>query len=129
MIVFCNDLILKAVPSDTHAPWLGKTSTKWELVKPLVVKFHGDALVVPEGYITDLASIPRIAWRISPPGGEYSRRPAVIHDYIYSHLHGMYTKEYADRLFYEGLLREGMPKWKAWLFYLAVSIGGKGGWE
>ena len=38
-------------------------------------------IVVPAGYRTDFASIPRIFWRLMPPGGQY-REAAVVHDYL-----------------------------------------------
>lgn len=44
---------------------------------------HYVCLYVPEGFVTDLASVPRVAWSILPPEGKYDEA-AVIHDYIYS---------------------------------------------
>lgn len=39
-------------------------------------------IVVPEGFITDFASIPRFLWSIYPPTGRY-QEAAVIHDWLY----------------------------------------------
>ena len=57
------------------------------LLKPIGWKPNnrGSQLVevnVPEGFVTDLASIPRVFWSILRPDGEYTY-PAIIHDYLY----------------------------------------------
>jgi hypothetical protein len=38
-------------------------------------------ITVPEGFETDLASVPRLFWSIIPPFGKYNRA-AIIHDYM-----------------------------------------------
>ncbi|WP_407073743.1 DUF1353 domain-containing protein [Pseudoxanthomonas mexicana] len=37
---------------------------------------------VPVGFVTDLASIPRVFWSILPTNGRYAHS-AVVHDYLY----------------------------------------------
>lgn len=39
-------------------------------------------VTVPKGFVTDLASVPRIFWEILPPTARYSY-PSVVHDYLY----------------------------------------------
>src|SRR5437868_748210 len=39
-------------------------------------------IVVPAGFVTDFASIPRAFWSGMSPHGQYSRA-AVLHDYLY----------------------------------------------
>jgi hypothetical protein len=39
-------------------------------------------IVVSAGFVTDLASIPRLFWDILPPFGKYTEA-AVIHDWLY----------------------------------------------
>ncbi|MNC81948.1 hypothetical protein D3C75_1352580 [compost metagenome] len=58
-----------------------------------------------------------------------ARRPAVVHDYIYTHQTHRFAKADADRMFYEALLEEGVAKTLAWLMYAAVRIGGRGNWS
>lgn len=82
-----------------------------------------EKIVVPIGFITDLASIPRCLWSILPPH-DYYAKAAILHDYLYKEAIG--TKKEADRIFYEALLVTGMKKWLAKLFYLGVKLGGKG---
>jgi hypothetical protein len=42
----------------------------------------GDTIVVPAGFETDFASIPRVLWIIEPPLGD-AGKAAVLHDYLY----------------------------------------------
>lgn len=42
---------------------------------------HGPVFV-PVGFVTDLASIPRIFWTAFPPDGDYAYA-AIVHDYLY----------------------------------------------
>ena len=39
-------------------------------------------VIVPIGFVTDLASIPAALWGMLPPAARYSY-PAIIHDYLY----------------------------------------------
>lgn len=131
---FRTSLVLRDAPRGTVAPWLRKNSHKWVVHEPLKVvllDLEGRAVevTVPAGYVTDLSSIPRILWRFYPPGYTESRAPSVLHDYMYSHLHWHMTKKQADIIFREGLLTQGMPKFRAWLFYRGVRLGGRGGWK
>ena len=102
---------------------------RFEVATPLQYRTRdGRLLVVPVGYRTDLASVPRLAWFIVPRDQEEARRPAVVHDYIYTDLTKTFTKAEADRIFYDALLEEGMHKPLAWLMWCAVRIGGRGNW-
>jgi Protein of unknown function (DUF1353) len=40
------------------------------------------AVSAPTGFVTDLASIPRIFWSLLPPDGNYAYA-AIVHDYLY----------------------------------------------
>ena len=42
----------------------------------------GFRVTIPQGFVTDGASVPRIFWSIIPPLGIYGRA-AVVHDYLY----------------------------------------------
>ena len=89
-------------------------------------RFESDFKVdIPQGYVTDLASIPRFFWSvIGPPQDPKFVKAAVIHDVLYARGEG--TKEDADQLFYILLLKAGVSRWRAWSMYKAVRFGGKG---
>lgn len=85
----------------------------------------GPPVVVPAGFVTDLASIPRVFWSLLPPDGAYTF-PAIIHDYLY--WTQTYPRETADRV-----LRYGMDDMKvqsavSLSIYTAVRVGGGGAW-
>lgn len=66
---------------------------------------NGRLYRVPPRFITDLASIPGIAQPAIDRNGK-SRRPAVLHDWLYC-LHAD-TRQEADALFLEALQAEGV---------------------
>ncbi|EOD5071623.1 TPA: DUF1353 domain-containing protein [Salmonella enterica subsp. enterica serovar Enteritidis] len=42
---------------------------------------NSDVISVPAGFVTDLATVPRIFWTLLPPDGKYTKA-AIIHDYL-----------------------------------------------
>lgn len=55
---------------------------------------------VPKGFITDLASIPRVFWNLLPPFGKYTNA-AIVHDYLYrTHL---CSRAMADYVIWQGM--------------------------
>lgn len=104
----------------------------WRLGLPLVWCSPDFGWVeVPAGFVTDLASIPRI-FRNLPwldPNG-LSRRPAALHDWLYGSQQGRrYGKQFADSFLRAGLLSEGASKPCATTFYYAVHWFGGSSWD
>jgi len=100
---------------------------KWKIEEEFVYYIgeidSGKEIRVPKGFITDLASVPRIFWIIFPPNGK-SGKASVIHDYMYVNAIG--TKEYADKTFIEAMKVLGVGKFKRHLMYYAVKYFGRG---
>jgi len=84
-----------------------------------------EIITVPEGFITDFASVPRIFWLIISPIDEHGKA-AVIHDYCY--YYAIYSKKQSDLIFYEALYVLEVVPWKAWCMYQSVKIGGHYAW-
>jgi len=115
---------------------------RWEVIKPLHYRHCPRApalpagyqprmsqlVVVPLGYLSDLASVPRMARRLVDAQSSTTRRPSVVHDFIYTDQTHRFTKREADQMFYDALLEEGTPKALAWLMWKAVRLGGRGNW-
>jgi hypothetical protein len=80
-------------------------------------------IVVPKGFVTDLASVPRFLL-VYLLAGNYAKRPAIVHDYLYEN--GIGTKQIADRIFKEAMRATNLPRWREELMYAGVVIGGKG---
>jgi hypothetical protein len=88
------------------------------LTEPLgYVASDGRMFVVPLGFVTDLASIPRFARSIISVW-EKHRRAAVLHDYL--SVTATVTSAEADRLFFEALEALEVSTWKRWVMWLAV---------
>lgn len=103
------------------------TPGRWIVRAPLVwaICDHPDnargccAIIVPPGFVTDLASVPRfLRDRKAFDVNGASRRPAILHDWLYAT--GMFGKEIADDTFRQALRAEGVGAVNAWAFYQAV---------
>ena len=126
-------LVTRRPLGEYKAPWLKGRGPHREVVEDFVVKVwtqegRNEVICVPSGYIFDGASIPWYLWWLFPPGYDPAWEAACVHDFIYSHLHKWYSKDFADRLFREIMLEMGANKAVAQGFYLAVHTFGKGGW-
>jgi hypothetical protein len=85
-----------------------------------------NAITVPKGFKTDFASIPQgFRWLIT--GHDSTRKPAVVHDYLYRR--GIGTKADADLVFRAGLKETGTPWWKVQACYYAVKFFGSGNFK
>lgn len=101
------------------------------------------ALILGTIFLTDLGSIPQVAWSLGlSPAGE-AAKAFVIHDRIYV-MKGLnvgfrvdfagdgepvsYTRKQADDLLNEAMKVCGVPAWKRAIIYAAVRLGGANGW-
>lgn len=97
-------------------------------------------VVVPAGFKTDLASIPRGLWNILPPIDGYDFA-AVVHDWMYQTGEVEITghpsilgenkpfpqhidRGDADRILLEGMAASNVGWFKRWAIYLGVRAGG-----
>lgn len=110
-----GDLVVKTIPGG-----------KYKLTNPLIWKYAPNAtMVVPAGFETDFASVPRFArWLID--GHSHTRKPAVLHDYLYNQAAG--KRKDADLVFRKAMRDTDTPAWKRELAYRAVRIGGWVSW-
>lgn len=76
-------------------------------------------IIVPRGFETDLASIPRIVTPIIPINGHH-RAPAIVHDYL-CRTWSISQRDLADRIFLEAMKERGVERWRRTLMYLAVA--------
>ncbi len=76
--------------------------------------------VVPAGFITDGASVPRMFWPLfSPTGPAFGA--AIIHDWGYRY--SIAKRAEVDELFLEHMTAAGLPWWRRRIIYHAVRIG------
>lgn len=95
---------------------------EWVLLLALIFKAtDGRRWIVPRGFITDLASIPRLLRALFDVNG-LSRSAAVLHDFLYCLKHT--TRAEADALFLEALKACGVPWGTRYSMWLGVRAGG-----
>ncbi len=103
----------------------------------LTINQVGDKAIIPEGFITDLASIPSFLFWLQ--WGNWNKA-AIIHDYLYVHRFILIktsctSKKYnlnrkqTDILFYEILLFDGVNPLLAKLMYYSVRLFGGRHWR
>lgn len=86
-----------------------KEKREWEVIQDFTYEVgelgSGEAITVPCGFITDLASVPRIFWMLFPPDGTYSQA-CVLHDWLCynkGHVERYYDYIQASRIFLEAM--------------------------
>jgi len=89
--------------------------------------FRGGArYVIPVGFVSDGASIPRVFWRILDPKiNARTLNPSVKHDFYYRTPRIAITRSQADLTYYKELLENGYNEVKSLLVYIGVRIGGR----
>lgn len=115
---------------------------KSEFLSELDAHLHGDCVwvlnadliyysasvgmvIVPAGFMTDLASVPRVPI-IYESWGNRCHREAVLHDYLYrSDALPEVSREQADSVFLEAMKARGVSWWIRWPMYWGVSCGGR----
>lgn len=95
----------------------------WRLLAPLVYQSDaaGQTFTVPAGFETDFASVPRIPL-IYELTGNTSQEAATLHDWLYTT--GTVSRSMADAVLKEASIATNVPRWRAWLMWAGVRIGG-----
>lgn len=93
------------------------------LCRKFIYYINGHKLIIPSGFSTDLASIPKILWSIYSPNKANTIAPAVIHDYLYFCPEQMSRTE-ADSIFYDALIYNKVKTRAAFQYWIAVRIFG-----
>lgn len=112
----------------------------WKIDEAFVYAINGYRVMVPVGFITDFASVPRFFWRILPPTGSYGKA-AVIHDYLYQYpainayqnnelfRTKVFSRKDCDRVFLEAMEVLAVAAWKRKVMYWGVRAGGWKPWN
>ena len=83
---------------------------------------------VPRGFVTDLASVPRLFWMAFPPCGKYTP-PAVVHDYLYWEQPASCDRECADNILLKAMEEAGVSLATRKSIYVGVRTGGESSWN
>ena len=100
-------------------------------VSPDAPRPHPFRVTIPEGFLSDGASVPRLFWRLlSPPIDPVTITPSLVHDYLYVNGARMgMDREEVDRWYANALLDNGYPLWKCLLTFYGVRLGGASHWQ
>lgn len=114
-----GDIILKAYDN-----------LKWKVAQPVKFIIGNKEIEIPEGFETDLASVPKILWSFCPPFGKYTSA-AILHDFMYSEYctDPIISREVADKLFLLIMDKHGVSGGLRKAMYRAVRLAGEGHFE
>ena len=101
----------------------------WIVKKEFKVEIDGDPnkfVIIPKGFLTDGASVPRLFWSLLPPWGSYGQA-VVLHDYLVESLsyddNGSkitIERKHADRIFNNAMQELGVNDLTRKAMYNAV---------
>ena len=92
-------------------------------LEPLLVRNGSRHFVIPAGYRSDGASVPRFLWRLlSPCIAPVTLEPSIVHDYMYEWRIG--SRYDADLFYAEELYCAGYPNWKCLLTFAGIRVCG-----
>lgn len=98
---------------------------KWVLKSPGVWKSADLEATLPVGFVSDLASIPKLFRNILDVDGD-SRLPALLHDSLYCCQQT--TRVFADEQLKEALIAYGESSFGATVYWSGVRAGGWSHW-
>lgn len=100
----------------------------WVLGNDLIfnIRDTGQRIVVPRGFVTDFASVPRVFWTFFPKHGEYTRA-AIVHDFLY--WEQKCSRDQADELFDIVMEDSEVDSTTRFSIYAAVRVWGGDAWD
>lgn len=112
---------------------------QFEVQEPIVFQGQRDRFVIPAGFITDLASVPRFLWWLLPSYGSYTQA-AILHDLLWRISRGEFPPAFGapllDPVDTDGMFRRAMSlsgtswpvRWVMWgaVRWAAIASGFKG---
>jgi hypothetical protein len=84
------------------------------------------SFTVPRGFVTDLASIPRVFWSVLRPDGNYAYA-AILHDYLY--WTQTRPRKVADDIIRRSMLDFHVDPKSVAVIYEGVRLGGQSSWD
>jgi len=103
--------------------------SNWMLQSPLIVEIARNSphvIIVPRGFVTDFASIPRQLRVLLPTTTRYGNA-ALVHDYLYWRQDC--TRAQADNIMAIAMIEAGVPLVERRLVHEAVRVFGQGAWD
>ena len=118
-----NNIIFKTHGED-------KRGNVFTVLYPYRVNHGGKSFLIPRGFESDGASVPRLFWRVVFPNSDsHATTAGICHDCIYRIQPPDWTREEADRMFLAMLVEHGARLHSAFSAYLAVRLFGGAAWR
>lgn len=80
-----------------------------------------NGFIVPKGFITDFASVPKVFWMFLPPWNDYGRA-SILHDYQYCS--GCLPKKESDKMMLDTMKKDGVRAFRRVMIFISVSLFG-----
>ena len=111
---FKSNLVVEEIPDRAHT---------WILRAPLEYKGHRDCFTVPQDYVTDFASVPKLFRWLVPKYGRYNKATA-LHDWFCSSevSEGRITRRDADGIFRRTMRELRVGFLQRWIMWAAVRL-------
>jgi hypothetical protein len=105
--------------------------TQWIVLDDLrfVIRLNDNStktIIVPKGFVTDLASTPREIWSLYPPFGKYLTA-SILHDYLY--WRRTCTQDQADKILFQTMQDAGVDPATQARFFLVLQKVGERAWK
>lgn len=86
--------------------------------------------VIPVGFVSDGATIPRPLWPLlGPPIRNNHLVPSIVHDYLCKMATSYEQRVIGDAVFFTLLREYGVPRWKRCVMYVGVRFWGRWMWR
>lgn len=95
----------------------------FELERKFIIQIDSETIIIPKGFQSDFASIPRVFWSVQSPYDYKNIAPAILHDYQYTCPNNL-SRSKIDSIFYSALIDNRVNPVVAYAFWLAVRVGG-----
>ena len=96
----------------------------------MVYTWNDMVVIVPAGFESDGASVPRFLWSsVSSQIDPRTLAAAIAHDYIYRNHPEGWTREMADDMFYDICRSDGLCWWSSQKAYWGIRLFGGSAWE
>ena len=95
----------------------------YRLTDDLILRMPTGRYIVPRGFETDLASVPRILWWFISPWGDHAAA-AVVHDFLYRVRCHTVSRFFADAIFRWAMAECGVSLPRRWIMWAAVRLFG-----
>lgn len=97
----------------------------WRLIASLTYEGRSQMFLVPPGFLTDAATVPRVVSWLFPRHGIYTRA-AVLHDWLITDGRDQVSSRDADAIFRRVLRELEVPFLRRWLMWAGVRWGALG---